>query len=175
MHEGASNQENGEKVTKEQVADSLRQNPKDLTLLNKFLDSQTNRITFVKLAPFDMDTSYPIRLVWTWFATSTGVVRFTVRWVHTTDGAALSTSDPGAKSESSANIDVDVTANDTQITTETNLIYPNVIARYSSSNFGGDLLWMSLERDGSADANTGNVILVNVIPHYLSWNTGGHR
>jgi len=38
MHEGASNQENGEKVTKEQVADSLRQNPKDLTLLNKFLD-----------------------------------------------------------------------------------------------------------------------------------------
>ena len=38
MHEGPPNQENIERVTKEQVIESLRQNPKDLSLLHRFLD-----------------------------------------------------------------------------------------------------------------------------------------
>ena len=40
MSEGPPNQESIEQVTREQVIDSLRQNPEDLSLLHKFLDKR---------------------------------------------------------------------------------------------------------------------------------------
>jgi hypothetical protein len=144
---------------------------------NSLADGATSRVGAIIYAPDDMDTSTAAKLVWTWFSdSSTGAVDWVVRWGSSSDGDALhgsqATAPATAPGEQSSSVTTTVPATaGNQITQSVELDLSSVITRQASGE--PDLIWFSIERDGSGDTATGVVNIVHAELKYLSWCTGG--
>ena len=150
---------------------------------NSLVNNATDRIGFVTRPPIDMDTSSKLHLIVTFYGDGAagGTIDFTVRYGYSSeDNADLIYPAVGtAPTTHSTQVDVAVpvtsVAANLQQTFEMDLDISNLKTRRAgTSNNFGDLLWISIERDGTGDAYAGVVNLVQVSMLYIKWALGGH-
>jgi len=119
--------------------------------------------------PFDLDTSSPIKLMWSGHANSTGTYEWTVRWGWLKDGDPITYSEPGAPITNSNSIVISKAAVlDEKITFQALLDVSEMIAR-RDGDFG-DELWLSIQ----PTTLPGNFSLASSQALYTKWSTGGH-
>jgi len=128
--------------------------------------------------PTNMDTSIPVKLIWSWMNNQTGgFVRWVVRHAYTNDGDSIGETPPSVP-EQSNNEQIQVLTQSISLTNkqQTNIAYlafPNATARPENGK-APSLLWISLERDGidPGDTNEGSVYMININMRYAAWRTG---
>lgn len=145
---------------------------------NLFGNNATDRIGFLAPVPFDMDTSTPIRLRWAVrYSDNTGDVIWNVRWGYSTSSDIVYTSQAEAPTTHATQ----------QITTITEAV-PSTIGQIKwhtvdLSVYGmnprnpdgtSDILWVTIERDGTTDTFSGGAGFVAIAGDYLQWTIGGH-
>lgn len=150
---------------------------------NEFGDTGTDRIGMNAFLPYDFDTSSPLRIRWAWRTNNSGsgFVRWRFRWSYSQDGAGIFENTTGApashENEQSVVVDVPIDPNseEQQFTSDVFLSFAGAISRRSGiSGEFGDVIWLSIERDGSNDTHPGDVALVALSPTYVKWCDGGH-
>jgi len=143
---------------------------------NKFSNKATDRIALAVYLPADIDTSTPLKLQWSWITddNTNGNTRWVIRWAVSNDGSNIyyasadsPTSAPGQKSST------EIVAQVNQYTQQTHTVYLDISDYNTTSD---SMLWISIERNGvdAADTHGGDVVMLQVIPKYLSWNNGAH-
>ena len=151
---------------------------------NVFPNATTSRIGWAFELGSDVDTSYPLIFEWRWFriAGNTQNVRWVVRWGYTRDVDL----DAGAVSNIFTDSNGPATGGNEQEIQTTQSVggvnkqvsaYVNIdISGVRQPNFTttGDLLWITLERAGSATGDNFNntAYLAFVSGKWLIWNNG---
>lgn len=145
---------------------------------NEFQSIQTDRIGLCEFLPPDIDTSFPLKIKFACLGSSavSGDVDFNVRWgitnaasaVYTTTAAAPVTS-VGERSTTSS---ITITNNTSEFRGEISIDIQGVIP--VSSTGQPDLLWVTIERDGTADTYGGDVAIEQMGVFYVRWRSGGH-
>lgn len=147
---------------------------------NGFISNQVDRTALNAFLPYEIDTSCPLRLIWSWYCRgNTGDVMWTVRWANSNDGALINESAGTAPSTFSSEQSKTLTETvpGTAYTQQTSIIemdISNLIPVSHDSNTG-ELLWLSLERNGNDGADTaGDIILIQLAPFYFARAEGFH-
>ena len=147
---------------------------------NSFQNGATDRTGMAFYVPLDMDTSCPLRFRISYIGTaaSTATVDWTVRWGYTAPGDSIYTSEANAPTtgpnEKSIVRSTAMPSTDQTLQSEVFELDVASIITERTSAASGDILWISIERDGGGDAYAGNVAMVSVSPFYTSWREGGH-
>lgn len=151
---------------------------------NQFQTGVLDRIALTADFPEDLDTSYPLVFRWRYFAVSgSGDVHWVVRWVTSSDYTVSggeqstvgdSTGDAGPKAYEQA----------TTLITTASVANKQLVASVSldlnllpqDAGFENNLLWISLERDGTQGTDTlaSSAVLIQVTPSYTAFRTGAH-
>lgn len=149
---------------------------------NDFVNGVIDQQGICVYIPFDMDTSCPLRLRFTFISTSgaPGDVEWFVNAGFTSDGDTVSDAVGGApatiKGEQHISSVVTVAANDAQQTAEFEIDVSEMVSRRMGAY--GDILWISIARDATAgnpdDTLGGDVAIIQVRPVYTKWCEGGH-
>jgi hypothetical protein len=148
---------------------------------NKFTNGVTDRQGYNGYIPFDIDTSCNLKLRWSYITddTSAGDIFWVIRWGHTTDDDSVfrtTTTAPttGPNEQTMILIESAPSVEDTQITVEASLHIEELISRRESGF--GDILWISLERQGGdvLDTHNGDVSIIQSSGFYTKWCEGGH-
>lgn len=151
---------------------------------NNFQNGVVDRSGFISTLPQDLDTSKPIRLTIRYFMTTSEAanIQLTTRWAYNLDFST----DPGSLSDVFTGTGTSPAVPAGNLGTITDIFQPvatsgkmesymvdldvtRLLAARDSGN--GDVLWVTVERDGS-DAHTGNFVIVQVTPSYTSWSEG---
>jgi hypothetical protein len=147
---------------------------------NAFDAGGIDRVGLLKRLPYDCDTSTPIAFQWTWFTVAGGGdVLWNIRWGYSSDGANIYLTEGAAPTtHATQQLITQIIPSagaGIQITSMAQLDVSGMVARRVGS--AGDILWLTLERDGSGgsgDTNTGDAVLVEISPYYAKWSEGGH-
>lgn len=149
---------------------------------NYFQNGAIDRIGFNSYLPQDIDTSFPIKLKWS-FTGSSGAgndIRWIIRWGFSKDGDDVydttSQAPTNAANEKSLEVITTVLGSnaDKQIT-ETAKI--NIaFSQPRPENGNPDIIWVTLERTGnhSSDTYGGHVGIIQFNAEYIRWCEGGH-
>ena len=146
---------------------------------NKFANGAVDRIGFSSYLPLDLDTSSPIKLLFSIITddTSAGDIDWVIRWGFTADGFSVYRSQiaaptTGVNEQSLAESEAAPAAADTQLTYEFLLDVSNMVSR-KDAGFG-DVLWATIERVGNVDTHSGDVSMIAIAGFYTKWCEGGH-
>lgn len=133
--------------------------------------------------PADCDTSSPVEMTWAVRTddNTAGDIQWQIRWSYTSEGDNVFTSSAaapptGPNEQLTTLIEAAPTAvNDVKYYT-TDLDISDMVARKTGTITKGDVLWISLERDGGAGSYThsGDVALIQIVFDYIKWCVGGH-
>lgn len=143
---------------------------------NQFANA-LGRIGMKFYLPPEIDTSFGVTLVWTWFAASLGGnVEWVIRWGYATELDVVYASSVGAPAtwpnEQSIVLIESTPPVDKGLKTSTiSLKIPDMVAR-NTAGLPQDILVITLDRNGAADTNNGNINLLQVAPFYYSWCNG---
>lgn len=147
---------------------------------NLLANGVTDRLGFSTYLPAEIDTSFGIKLMWSFITSSTsgGSVDWVIRWGWTKDGdnvytstAAAPTTGPNEQSISFSTAITPSTPN-IQKSEIQYITIPSVNAYPQTGN--PDVLWVTLERDGGGDTHSGNIALSQFAGQYVRWTEGGH-
>lgn len=150
---------------------------------NNFQNNATDRTALATYLPFDYDTSCPLRMMMTYITddATAGNIRWLVRWAYSQDGDNVYRSTataPTAHSTEQSVISIVAapTAADTQGTVVIELDTSKLVSRRSGTPNYGDILWVSIEREGghADDTHGGDVALIQLTANYTKWCEGGH-
>lgn len=146
---------------------------------NAFANNVSDRVGFLAPVPFDLDTSTPIKFRWAArYSDNTGDVIWNIRSGYSTSNDIVYISQAGAP-----------TTHPTQILTTITETVPSTIGQImwhmveipvynmNPRNIDGisDMLWVTIERDGTTDTFNGIAGLIAVAGDYLKWTEGGHQ
>jgi len=129
-----------------------------------------DRVGFQGVAPFDFDSSSPIRVRIAFRGAAVTGVSYTIRWTYATPGSSVYSSAVGAP----ATHPNEQTLSDTALTNtdeigwiEENLDFSGVLSRRD----GGfpDMIAFTIEHDGGSD-----IALMTLSAEYTKWCEGGH-
>jgi len=150
---------------------------------NKFQNNATDRTALATYLPFDYDTSCPLRIVLTYITddATAGNIRWVIRWAYSQDGNNIYRSSAGAPTahsteQSIIEIVTAPTAADTQGSAVIQLDTSKLVSRRSGTPNYGDILWVSIEREGphADDTHEGDVAIIQLTANYTQWCEGGH-
>jgi len=150
---------------------------------NKFIDNNIRRSAFNAYLPFDYDTGCPLRLVASVITddATAGNIVWNLRWGYTTDGdnvyqSAAAAPAAGPNEQLQTETVAAPTASETQETYVFELDTSALVSRRSADPNFGDILWVSIEREGNAagDTHSGDVSLIQLAANYTKWCEGGH-
>lgn len=153
---------------------------------NSFANGAIDRSGFNAYLPFDLDTSCPIRLRWSWFESvaSTDAITWVLRWGYTNSDLTSaesnvypSTAAAPATGPNEQSLTINTPAiNQTnkQRTYEAELDVSDLVSRRSGATNFGDILWFSLQRSGSTDPYSGSCYVIALSAYYSAWCEGGH-
>lgn len=145
---------------------------------NAFANNTIDRIGLLAPVPFDMDTSTPIRMRWaTSYSGNVGDVDWIIRWGYSTENDLVYFTQGGAPAthptEQSTSLTVTVPATVNQL--QWNAVDLSVFGINPRHSDGiSDILWVTIERDGSTDTFSGTAAMVALSADYLKWTEGGH-
>lgn len=141
---------------------------------NEFNARVTDRTGFAVFTPLDMDTSTPLKLIWSW-CTNGNDVGNTIRWI-----IRLGTTQDGDNVYQTIAQAPSTGPNETETIVDTEQLYNEYIQQTAHAHIdissvvpGRDILWIILERDGDDSFNE-DCAVIQVIPRYLKWNNGGN-
>ena len=144
---------------------------------NSFEDGATDRAGLNAFLPFEIDTSCPIRLRWAVQCTNSGTIEWVVRWAATADGDSVydtaNNSPTDAVGQQSITVDQVISGADQQDTIEVELDISEFLPE--RENGFGDMLWVTIQRNGNTDAMNGNVNIIQLVPFYTRCAIGGHQ
>lgn len=145
---------------------------------NAFANNTVDRIGFLAPIPFDLDTSTPIKLRWAVrYSDNIGDVNWNIRWGYSTSSDIIYTSQTDAPTTHSTQ--QLLTLSETVPTTIGQIKWSSIDIAVNNmnprnSNGTSDILWLTIERDGTADSFNGIAGLVAITGDYLQWTIGGH-
>lgn len=150
---------------------------------NSFVNGKVDRIGFAVGLPLDIDTSLPIILEVIWICTSTGVGENFVwhtRWGYSKEGDQLyiaAAPTPHSTERVLNTIVPASTIEKVQGYSKMELSVEDFSVRPSASSLQTNLLWITIERDGTTgeplDTFGGDVAIVALSAFYGSWCNGG--
>ena len=129
-------------------------------------------------APYDIDTSCPIILRWSFIGENTGNVVWFINFGITRDGSTIGTTVGGAPASVVGELHlsklVAIGSTNTQISTSIEIDVSDIVSRRAVGI--GDLMWISIARDGNTGSDTinGNVDIIQISPVYTRWAEGYH-
>lgn len=145
---------------------------------NAFANNTIDRIGMLAPVPFDLDISTPIKFRWaSRYGGNTGNVDWIIRWGYSKEGDFVYTNQADAPTTHATQqsiahtVTVPATAQTVQWNT-VELSVSNANPRYSDGT--SDILWVSIERNGSTDTYAGTAGLIAISADYLKWTEGGH-
>lgn len=147
---------------------------------NKFVSSAIDRIGLNSRIPPELDTSSPIRLIWTVITdnTSLGNIEWNINWGWSTDGGLVYDSSAGSPTTHPTQQTLDLIDEAPNQYTQKSYMVDLDISKMLATRPGGfgDILWITIQRSGTSinDTHTGNVSLLNIEPLYSSVSLGGH-
>ncbi len=145
---------------------------------NEFQSGVTDRCGMVLPFPPEIDTSMPIHAKFHFISDSadTGTFTFVLRHASSRQGDGVYSNTASAPSTAPGQQTITVLkappAIHQQFLVEFDLDISDVIARNADGS--SDLFWLTLQRTGGTDANTGNAIMVQLEVTYVRWASGGH-
>ena len=153
---------------------------------NRMRNGSLRTVALVIDIPIDMDTSTAPILKWRWVGTVAGPapVQWIVRWAYVVDGAFVPGDNAAKVYLSSAaaptNAATQQTVSFTVPTPATALQQTSTYCQVDMSDMitqrnlygNGDMVWISLQRDGVADAYVGDVNLFSMTLIYYTSNNG---
>ena len=149
------------------ISDTLNLN----TQHNRFANNTVATITYVHRIPTEIDTSHGIILQWAWASTSTntGNVRWIIRWGYSTDfginsGDVSQVFDGGsppseALTEQRITFDQPAIGINRQVSSFCRIDMSDLVGSRTLEG-DGDIMWISLARDGRNDTATGVMYLI---------------
>jgi len=147
---------------------------------NFFVSSALDRIGQVFYVPEDLCTCCPVRVRWSFVGVSgtEGDVVWRVRWAlaQNDHGVYFNTSQAPETAPGEQNIEVVSTVSDRRVQYSA-VVYLDISEAVGRRNGNpGDLLWITLERDGNDADDTYNnsVAIINLEANYSRWALGGH-
>lgn len=150
---------------------------------NSFPDTVDTIYTFNTYLPFDIDTSFPIKLRFAFVCddATAGDVQWIVNWKYTTSGDPVYLNIVDAPTTDSDMINVTKTTsigasqNNKDLRDSIELDIDNVAPIDPNSE---NLLWIFLQRDATGgnanDTYTGSVNIIQIFAQYVSWRSGGY-
>jgi len=151
---------------------------------NKFANGATDQQGLNAYIPLDIDTSSPVKLRFSYVTddASAGNIRIVVRWGWSQDGDSVyrTTTDAptaGTNEQSVTEIFAAPTSANIQASHVVSLDISDMISRSSSSDPDGDIMWVTIERNGGDgdDTHNGDISIINMAPYYYCWCEGGHN
>ena len=145
---------------------------------NSFGTGSVRRVGMCFYAPFDIDTSNPIELRWTFKAQALGDVVWFINFGISRDGDVIGNNDGSAPvtmiGEEHLSETVAVSVINEQITASKSINISEVISRRSTGE--SDVLWISIAREGNTGSDTvnGNANMIQISPVYTRWSEGSH-
>jgi hypothetical protein len=147
---------------------------------NNFTNAATDRTGLAFYIPLDLDSSCPVRFRLSYFGTAAGTdaVDWNIRWGYSSPGDTIYTSAATAPTTGineqliSRSTAMPLTANTLQSEIFELDVSTLIIERDNAAS--GDILWVSIERTGTTDAYSGDVIMVSISPYYTKWRDGGY-
>jgi hypothetical protein len=145
---------------------------------NSFQNSTVDRAGLNAFLPLEIDTSCPVTLKWAVQGSSSGDVRWNVRWAKSADGDSVYDNSGDAPTNAPlqkvTSFIHSIASADTQYTVEATLDVSDFIAERDGGF--GDILWISIERDATDGSDTlnGNVNIIQLVPYYIKCCEGGH-
>lgn len=145
---------------------------------NLFANNSVDRVGFLAPIPFDVDISTSIRFRWAVrYSDVTGNVIWNIRRGYSTVGDVVY--DSAASAPTTHPTETLVTTTITVPTTTGQMVWHTVdipVYDLNPRNTDGtsDILWVTIERDGTTDTFAGSAGLIAVSGDYLSWTNGGH-
>ena len=145
---------------------------------NRFQTGVVDRSSMVLPLPPDIDTSHAIEISLEFFSeVAGGDFDLTLRAGTSKitdnvypDAASAPTTAPNEQSHSATLTNVAI---HTQFKHTFEIDVSDIVAVDASGN--SEYLWMSIERDGTTDANTGDLVLIQLGVAYLKWSNGGSK
>jgi hypothetical protein len=144
---------------------------------NQFVNNIIDRTGMKFYLPPEIDTSFSINMVWSWFTKATGGnIQWTIRWGYVTTNDQVHTTTAEAPpiwyNEQSLTIIETVPAVLRELkTSNINISIPNMVAR-QGSGLPQDILVVTIERNGSSDSSTSDVVMMQIAPFYHAWCNG---
>ena len=148
---------------------------------NSFGNNSDDRIGNNFKVPLDMDTSFPIIVIWDWKNPSnSGNIYWRIRWAYNSPGEKVSNTSNNATSNApngSADFKVLIesvpTTSDQVKQSRLEIGYYDVTPLTPDRK--ADTLWITLERDGNnvQDTNNSYCQLISINPFYTAWRDGG--
>lgn len=148
---------------------------------NGFPPSINSRIGFNDHLPYNIDTSFPIKVIMscTGNVNSTGVVRWLFKWKWTNENNDIylendtKPEECGGKSQI-FDVTIPINTKNKQHTHEFKLNIEGYQARPQTGN--SDILWLSIERSGESieDTYLGEISIIHFSAFYIKWCSGGH-
>lgn len=145
---------------------------------NSFANNTSDRVGFLAPIPFDLDTSTSIRFRWAArYSANTGDVIWNIRRGFNTAGDVVY--DSAASAPTTHPTETLTTITETVPATTGAMVWHTVdipVYDLNPRNAEGtsDILWVTIERDGTTDTFSGIAGLVAVSGDYLKWTNGGH-
>ncbi len=144
---------------------------------NSFASGVTDRSTLVVPLPQYIDTSCKIKCNAAFMSdTAGGDFDINVYWASSTTGSSVYTSAGAAPStavgEQTLSQTVANPGSNEQFSISFDLDVSDFIAKKASGE--ADFIWLAIEREGAADANGGDLNLIQLNCEYIKWNVGGH-
>lgn len=148
---------------------------------NQFNNGAIDRSGFNSFLPPNLDTSYPVKFRWAWASNvGGGDIDWVIRWGFTNDtGGAVSNIFDGAGTApatgpneqmisftSPAPVSAGQQQNE-EVLLDVSQLNPQPASR------NPDIFWLTIQRTGNADTNTGDVRVIQVEGRYVKWNDGG--
>jgi hypothetical protein len=146
---------------------------------NDFAPSVTRRVGFNIYLPGDLDTSEELYIALDTVpqANTAGTVQWEIRWGYTADGdniyPSTGTAPATGPNEQLLTQIQNISAGwqDTQRTEVFRLDVSDMVSRRSGAP--GDMLWLTISRNGGADSFGGSIAIANIRSSYIKWNNGG--
>ena len=150
---------------------------------NRFANNAIDTISNVHHIAPEVDTSHGMILQWSWASanTNTGNVEWTVRWGYTQDfsinsGVVSSVFDGGtppveALTEQRITFNQAAVGINKQVTSFCRIDMSDLVGSRTLEG-DGDMMWVSLSRDGPTDTATGTIYLISISILGYAWNNG---
>lgn len=148
---------------------------------NRFPNGSTTRVGFNSLMPYELDTSFPIKIQWDSVGNSdnAGDVYWVIRWGKSTIGSNIYNNDTDAPStvlgekSSTHTHSIGAGKKDTHLICIEYISVNDMNFRNSTSN---DIFWVTIERQGghASDTYDGDIGIIQLSAFYIKWCEGGH-
>ena len=148
---------------------------------NYFSKNNTDRLGFNSNMPYDLDTSFPIKLQWEIIGTDSnqGDVHWVIRWGRSSNGIKVyqnSASAPSVATGEKSQVVIQTIPGSSSDTHLSNSAYINIDDMNFRNSDQNDLIWITVERIGSENTDTysGEIGMIQMAAYYVKWCDGGH-